>query len=54
MHALVFDLDGTLVDTVFAHVLAWQVALDEAGVAVDGHRLHTAPRGFAIYQAPPD
>jgi len=53
MHALVFDLDGTLVDTVFAHVLAWQVALDEAGVAVDGHRLHTAPRGFAIYQAAP-
>jgi HAD superfamily hydrolase (TIGR01509 family) len=40
MHALVFDLDGTLVDTVYAHVLAWQVALDEAGVAVDGHRLH--------------
>src|SRR5262245_7226815 len=40
MHALVFDLDGTLVDTVYAHVLAWQVALGEAGVAVDGYRLH--------------
>jgi HAD superfamily hydrolase (TIGR01509 family) len=40
MHALVFDLDGTLVDTVYAHVLAWQVALAEAGVAVDGYRLH--------------
>jgi HAD superfamily hydrolase (TIGR01509 family) len=40
MHALVFDLDGTLVDTVYAHVLAWQMALDEAGVAVDAHRLH--------------
>ena len=24
MHVLVFDLDGTLVDTVYAHVLAWQ------------------------------
>ena len=40
MHALVFDLDGTLVDTVYAHVLAWQKALDEAGVSVDGYRLH--------------
>jgi HAD superfamily hydrolase (TIGR01509 family) len=40
MHALVFDLDGTLVDTVYAHVLAWQIALVEAGLAVDGYRLH--------------
>jgi HAD superfamily hydrolase (TIGR01509 family) len=40
MHALLFDLDGTLVDTVYAHVLAWQVALGEAGVVVDGYRLH--------------
>jgi HAD superfamily hydrolase (TIGR01509 family) len=40
MHALVFDLDGTLVDTVYAHVLAWQAALGEAGVVVDAHRLH--------------
>jgi HAD superfamily hydrolase (TIGR01509 family) len=40
MHALVFDLDGTLVDTVYAHVLAWQGALDEAAVHVDGYRLH--------------
>ena len=40
MHALVFDLDGTLVDTVFVHVLAWQLALAEAGVVVDGYRLH--------------
>src|SRR5260370_41391175 len=40
MHALLFDLDGTLVDTVYAHVLAWQRALGEAGVAVDGYRLH--------------
>jgi HAD superfamily hydrolase (TIGR01509 family) len=40
MHALVFDLDGTLVDSVYAHVLAWQRALDEAGVDVDGHLLH--------------
>jgi HAD superfamily hydrolase (TIGR01549 family) len=40
MHALIFDLDGTLVDSVYAHVLAWQFALDEVGVVVDGHRLH--------------
>src|SRR5207253_3453709 len=40
MHAPTFDLDGTLVDTVYAHVLAWQPALDEVGVAVDGYRLH--------------
>ena len=40
MHALVFDLDGTLVDSVYAHVLAWQGALGEAGVFIDGYRLH--------------
>src|SRR5262245_25710851 len=40
MHALIFDLDGTLVDSVYAHVLAWQGALGEVGVAVDGYRLH--------------
>jgi HAD superfamily hydrolase (TIGR01509 family) len=40
MHALVFDLDGTLVDSVYAHVLGWQQALAEAGVMVDGYRLH--------------
>lgn len=40
MHALIFDLDGTLVDSVYAHVLAWQQALAESGVAVASHRLH--------------
>ena len=40
MHALIFDLDGTLVDTVYAHVLAWQQALVEVGIHVDGYRLH--------------
>ena len=40
MRALLFDLDGTLVDTVYAHVMAWQRALAEAGVSVDGFRLH--------------
>ena len=40
MHAVVFDLDGTLVDTVYAHRLDWQGALGEVGVDVDGYRLH--------------
>lgn len=40
MRALIFDLDGTLVDTVYGHVLAWQRALAEVGLAVDGWRIH--------------
>lgn len=40
MRAILFDLDGTLVDTVYAHVLAWQRALAEVGVSADGFRLH--------------
>lgn len=40
MRALIFDLDGTLIDTVYAHVLAWQRALAEIGLAVDGWRIH--------------
>jgi HAD superfamily hydrolase (TIGR01509 family) len=38
--ALVFDLDGTLVDTVYAHVFAWQRAFAEAGMPIDGWRIH--------------
>ncbi len=40
MTALIFDLDGTLVDTVYAHVFAWQRAFAETGMAIDGWRLH--------------
>src|SRR5437899_6241712 len=40
MRALIFDLDGTLVDTVYAHVFAWQRALLEGGHPVDGWRIH--------------
>jgi len=40
VQALIFDLDGTLVDTVYAHVFAWQRALEEAGLPVDGWRIH--------------
>lgn len=40
MRAVIFDLDGTLVDTVYAHVFAWQQALAEAGLPIDGWRVH--------------
>ena len=40
MPALIFDLDGTLVDTVYAHVFAWQKAFQEDGLAIDGWRIH--------------
>jgi phosphoglycolate phosphatase-like HAD superfamily hydrolase len=37
--ALIFDLDGTLVDTVYAHVFAWQRAFAEVGLPIDGWRI---------------
>ncbi|MEX0629435.1 MAG: HAD family hydrolase [Chloroflexota bacterium] len=40
MRALIFDLDGTLIDTVYAHVFAWQRALAEAGMPIEGWRIH--------------
>jgi HAD superfamily hydrolase (TIGR01549 family) len=40
MRALIFDLDGTLIDTVYAHVFAWQRALAEAELPIDGWRIH--------------
>lgn len=38
--AFLFDLDGTLVDSVYQHVLAWQEALDQAGIEVSVWRIH--------------
>jgi HAD superfamily hydrolase (TIGR01509 family) len=38
--ALIFDLDGTLVDTVYAHVFAWQRAFAEVALPIDGWRIH--------------
>ena len=38
--ALIFDLDGTLVDTVYAHVFAWQRALAAEGMPIEGWRIH--------------
>ena len=40
MRALIFDLDGTLVDTVYAHVFARQRAFADAGMAIEGWRIH--------------
>jgi HAD superfamily hydrolase (TIGR01549 family) len=38
--ALVFDLDGTLVDSVYQHVLAWHRALLEEGIDLSIWRIH--------------
>lgn len=38
--AFLFDLDGTLVDSVYQHVLAWKEALDREGVPLSIWRIH--------------
>ncbi len=38
--AILFDLDGTLVDSVYQHVLAWREALEEAGIELSVWRIH--------------
>lgn len=38
--AMVFDLDGTLVDSVYQHVLAWHQALLETGIELSIWRIH--------------
>ena len=38
--AFLFDLDGTLVDSVYEHVLAWKEALDREGVSLSVWRIH--------------
>jgi len=38
--AFLFDLDGTLVDSVYQHVLAWQEALDAEGIELSVWRIH--------------
>jgi HAD superfamily hydrolase (TIGR01509 family) len=38
--ALLFDLDGTLVDSVYQHVLAWREALERAGISLSVWRIH--------------
>src|SRR5262245_58965053 len=36
----IFDLDGTLVDSVYQHVLAWQEALEAEGFPLSVWRIH--------------
>src|ERR1700686_4357303 len=38
--AFLFDLDGTLVDTVYQHVLAWREALESCGIELSVWRIH--------------
>src|SRR5438093_4484303 len=38
--AFLFDLDGTLVDSVYQHVLAWREALETAGIKLSVWRIH--------------
>ncbi len=38
--AFLFDLDGTLVDSVYQHVLAWRDALELAGIELSVWRIH--------------
>jgi HAD superfamily hydrolase (TIGR01509 family) len=38
--SFLFDLDGTLVDSVYQHVIAWQEALTACGIALSVWRIH--------------
>jgi HAD superfamily hydrolase (TIGR01509 family) len=38
--AFLFDLDGTLADSVYQHVLAWREALERAGISLSVWRIH--------------
>ena len=38
--AFLFDLDGTLVDSVYQHVLAWHEALESEGIELSVWRIH--------------
>ncbi len=38
--AFLFDLDGTLVDSVYQHVLAWREALEKGGIELAVWRIH--------------
>ncbi len=40
MPAFIFDLDGTLVDSVYQHVTAWHAALRECGFDLSVWRIH--------------
>ncbi len=38
--AFLFDLDGTLIDSVYQHVIAWRNALSEVGIDLPVWRIH--------------
>ena len=38
--AFLFDLDGTLIDSVYQHVLAWREALEAVGMALPAWIIH--------------
>src|SRR3954451_23405697 len=38
--AFLFDLHGTLVDSVYQHVIAWRQALEEVGIELAVWRIH--------------
>jgi HAD superfamily hydrolase (TIGR01509 family) len=38
--AFLFDLDGTLIDSVYQHVIAWREALAQAGIDLSVWRIH--------------
>jgi HAD superfamily hydrolase (TIGR01509 family) len=38
--AFLFDLDGTLIDSVYQHVIAWREALEELGVSLAVWKIH--------------
>ena len=38
--SFLFDLDGTLIDSVYQHVLAWHEALEEVGIKLSVWRIH--------------
>lgn len=38
--AFLFDLDGTLIDSVYQHVLAWRESLQELGISLSVWKIH--------------
>jgi HAD superfamily hydrolase (TIGR01509 family) len=38
--AILFDLDGTLIDSVYQHVLAWRQALERGGISLAVWQIH--------------
>ena len=38
--AFLFDLDGTLIDSVYQHVIAWKQALEECGIELAVWKIH--------------